>query len=138
VVLDGTTPRPGESMLDLALPAVRESFVARVEGGFMALPTMAAMGVTDPADIAWVQGKLTPHPLKTFQEPIHFDASRLSGLRKTFIRCTGERGERGVSVSAERCKSAPGEWTYKELPTGHDAMVTMPDQLTEMLMEAAR
>ena len=138
VVLDGSTPRPGESMLDLALPAIRESFVARVNGGFMALPTMAAMGVTDPADVAWVESKLTPHPVKTFQEPIHFDAARLKGLKKTFIRCTGEKGERGMSPSAERCKAAPEEWSYKELATGHDAMVTLPDRLAEMFMEAAR
>ncbi len=138
VVLDGSAPNPGESMLDLALPAIRTMFEGGVKDGLMALPSMAAMGVTDAADIAWVQSKLTPHPFKTFKQPVQFDASRLKGLKKTYIRCTGEKGERGMSPSAERCKAAPDEWTYKELPTGHDAMVTMPDRLAEMFMEAAR
>jgi pimeloyl-ACP methyl ester carboxylesterase len=138
VILDGAAPRPGESMLDLAAPPVREMFKSGVKDGLMAKPTMTAMGVVDPADAAWVEPKLTPHPFKTFETPVQFDANRLKGLKKTYIRCAGANGERPISPSAERCKSAPGEWTYKELPTGHDAMVTMPDQLAEMFMEAAR
>ena len=28
-------------------------------------------------------------------------------------------------------------WVYRELPTGHDAMVIMPSETAELLMEAA-
>lgn len=136
VVLDGSTPKSGECMLDLAVPRVRDGFVARTQDGLMALPEMAAMGIVDPADIAWVQPKLTPHPAKTFREPLIYDERRLDGLRKTFIRCTGADGERATSPSAERCK-ASADWTYRELRTGHDAMVTMPAELTALLEEVA-
>ena len=136
VVLDGSTPRPGESMMDLAVPAMRDMFALRTEDGLMALPDIAAMGVTEPADVAWVQPKLTPHPAKTFQEPLHYDERRLAGLARTFIRCTGANGERVLSPSAARCRASP-DWAFRELETGHDAMVTMPAELTELLEEAA-
>jgi hypothetical protein len=29
------------------------------------------------------------------------------------------------------------DWIFHELPTGHDAMVTMPDELTALLLAAA-
>jgi hypothetical protein len=32
---------------------------------------------------------------------------------------------------------AEAGWRYREIATGHDAMVTEPEQLSEMLMEVA-
>src|SRR5690606_33571557 len=104
--------------------------------GLMALPSMEAMGVFDSADIAWVQARLTPQPARTFQEPLIYDERRLDGLPKTFIRCTGVNNDRGMSPTATRIKALP-DWTYRELPTGHDAMVTMPDELSALLIAAA-
>jgi len=39
-------------------------------------------------------------------------------------------------VLADRLRDAPG-WTYRELNTTHDAMVTMPAGTAELLIEAA-
>jgi pimeloyl-ACP methyl ester carboxylesterase len=136
VVLDGSSPRSGQSMIDIAVPRVRETFISGIKDGLMALPSMEAMGVTDPADIAWVEPRLTPQPARTFLEPLVYDESMLAGLPKTFIRCAGVKGERGMSVTATRVKSLP-DWTFCELATGHDAMVTMPDELTALLIDAA-
>jgi pimeloyl-ACP methyl ester carboxylesterase len=137
VVLDGSTPKSGECMLDIARAPVRDSFLTAMKGGLMALPDMGAMGLFDPADVAWVQPRLTPHPAKTFQEPLIYDERKLGGLPKTFIRCLGADGTRSMSISAERCRGS-ADWTYRELKTGHDAMVTMPDEVTMLLEEAAR
>jgi pimeloyl-ACP methyl ester carboxylesterase len=136
IVLDGSSPLSGQSMIDIAVPRVRETFLSGIKDGLMALPTMEAMGVVDPADIAWVEPRLTPQPARTFLEPLIYDESKLAGLPKTFIRCTGVKGERGMSVTATRVKSLP-DWTFHELATGHDAMVTMPDELTALLIGAA-
>ena len=136
VVLDGSSPLSGQSMIDIAAPRVLEGFIAGIKDGLMALPSMEAMGVVEPADIAWVQPRLTPQPARTFLEPLVYDESKLAGLSKTFIRCVGVNGERGVSVTAARVKALP-DWTFRELATGHDAMVTMPDELTALLIEAA-
>jgi pimeloyl-ACP methyl ester carboxylesterase len=137
VVLDGSSPLSGQSMIDIAVPRVRETFVSGIKDGKMALPTMEAMGVVDAADIAWVEPRLTPQPARTFLEPLVYDESKLNGVAKTFIRCAGVNGERGVSVTAARVKVLP-DWKFRELATGHDAMVTMPDELTALLIEAAK
>lgn len=137
VVLDGSSPLPGQSMIDIAAPRVREGFLAGIKDGFMALPSMEAMGVVAAADIAWVQPRLTPQPARTFLEPLIYDESKLAGLPKTFIRCTGVNGERAISITAARVKDLP-DWTFHELPTGHDAMVTMPGELAALLVDAAR
>ncbi len=34
-----------------------------------------------------------------------------------------------------RTRQSPSRWQLRELPTGHDAMVTMPRELTDMLLE---
>ena len=39
-------------------------------------------------------------------------------------------------VLAKRFRAGP-EWRYRELATGHDAMVTMPDETAALLMEIA-
>ena len=135
VVLDGSSPLSGQSMIDIAAPRVRDGFLSGIKDGFMALPSMEAMGVVDPADIAWVQPRLTPQPARTFLEPLVYDERQLDGLAKTFIRCTGVAGERAMSVTATRVKVLP-DWTFHELPTGHDAMVTMPDELAALLTGA--
>lgn len=136
VVLDGSSPQSGQSMIDIAVPRVRETFISGIKDGKMALPTMEAMGVVEPADIAWVEPRLTPQPARTFLEPLVYDEAKLNALAKTFIRCAGVKGERGVSVTASRVKALP-DWTFHELATGHDAMVTMPDELTALLTGAA-
>jgi hypothetical protein len=137
VVLDGSSPPSGQSMIDVAVPRVRDTFLSGIKDGLMALPSMEAMGVVEPADIAWVEPRLTPQPARTFQEPLVYDESKLAGLSKTFIRCAGVNGERGMSTTATRIKALP-DWTFRELATGHDAMVTMPDELTALLIDAAK
>ena len=37
----------------------------------------------------------------------------------------------------ERARTEPG-WRYRELATGHAAMVTAPAELADLLLEAAR
>ncbi len=37
----------------------------------------------------------------------------------------------------ERARTEPG-WCYREVATGHDAMVTAPEELANLLLEAAR
>ena len=137
VVLDGSSPLSGQSMIDIAAPRVREGFLSGINDGKMALPSMEAMGVVDAADIAWVEPRLTPQPARTFLEPLVYDESKLENVAKTFIRCTGVNGERAVSVTAARVKALP-DWTFHELATGHDAMVTMPGELSALLVDAAK
>jgi hypothetical protein len=95
---------------------------------------VARWGVTDPADVAWMTGRLADQPLRTFQEPIALAGQPVT-VGRTYISCTvGQKPH--YTATAQRVRGLPG-WRYRELPTGHDAMVTMPRQLADLLLEAA-
>jgi hypothetical protein len=59
---------------------------------------------------------------------------RVIPLKKTFIRPM--EGSASHIATIERIW-AQGDWDYRELPTGHEAMVTMPEELAALLNEVA-
>ncbi|GAA0999940.1 hypothetical protein GCM10009555_101820 [Acrocarpospora macrocephala] len=74
----------------------------------------------------------TPHPWLTYTEPL-----RLTGkgdqVLGAFIECTDWM--RVFTPHAER--AAARGWPVYELATGHEAMVTAPAELAELLLRAA-
>src|SRR5262249_20938350 len=71
VYLDATVPRDGESDLDSHEELrgdARAAFVARAGPDGLLAPRLRPhlFGVDSAADSAWVNGKLTPHPIKAF------------------------------------------------------------------------
>ena len=139
VFLDAHLPRPGESLLDLSSPDVAEGrrIAAQAHDGGISLPVPppAFFGVTDPEDAAWMAPLLTPHPLKPMEDPLPPDAWIPSATQVAYIRCTDPLYG-NVEKSAARARAHP-EWRYAELATGHNAMVSAPDQLTSLLLELA-
>jgi pimeloyl-ACP methyl ester carboxylesterase len=91
VLLDGLVVEPGETGFD-GLPP--ESAAARraaaVATGDVAFPPPggAAFGLAEPEDIAWVDRRLTPHPVRTYAEPFPMQAPLGGGLPVTYIACT--------------------------------------------------
>ena len=87
--------------------------------------------VTDPEDAAWVKTKLTPHPLQTYFENLALKNPLGNGLRATYIACTNPRYA-NVASSHELARQIT-DWTYIELPTGRNAMLSMPAALATLL-----
>jgi len=84
-----------------------------------------------------VNGKLTPHPIKAFTDPLRVtDAARFAG-RRTFVYCSVGDVAVWASRMVARVRAEPG-WRYRELATGHDAMITAPRDLAELLLELAQ
>ena len=139
VVLDGVLADPGASILDGFPREIAEARLAdaRLTGGTRTMPPldMDAFGFTDPADRAWVERRITPHPLKSYTDPLPTTGPWGAGLSSTYIACT-DPAYRPVAHSAARAAREPG-WRMRELATGHDAMVTAPDAVVELLLEAA-
>jgi pimeloyl-ACP methyl ester carboxylesterase len=137
--LDAIVPQDGESFFDRASPETRtrlkESAIAMGHGWRVPHPPLSLWGITSPEDAQWVIQKITYHPLKTFEQPVHIKSSAFAKLQRTFIHCT-ERSGRGQSPTAQRLRSEKG-WRYRELATGHDAMITQPKELADMLLEIA-
>jgi pimeloyl-ACP methyl ester carboxylesterase len=138
IYLDAFVPLDGRCLLDFFPERAREETLARArsEGDGWRLPPRyeeQPFGVTDPADAAWVRSKLTAHPVATWTQPLRLASPTAAALPRTFVACTETSW---FGQYADRARSEPG-WGYRELPTGHDAMITTPRGLADLLREIA-
>ncbi len=83
---------------------------------------------------------MSPIPLQTFyQKLIINNLEAWNILKKSYIACT-ERGNNPVYEPIETCaQTAKAQgWPYYELPTGHNANHSMPDELSQVLNRIIR
>jgi pimeloyl-ACP methyl ester carboxylesterase len=133
VYLDAFVGEDGETAVSLQPETVAHHWTESAQGpGFgwlVPVRKLEVLGVTDEADIAWLTPRLTPHPWKTYTDPL-----RLAGVAErvpaAFIECV--EWMRVFESQAERAR-AKG-WPVHELATGHEAMVTAPRELAETLL----
>ncbi|WP_187368764.1 alpha/beta fold hydrolase [Baekduia soli] len=139
ILLDGTQPEDGQCVLDVlgeadGLPELFRG-IAREQGdGWRVSPaafTADLLGVTDPADAEWLMARLTDHPLPTFEDRVSLTGAAARIPRRTYVRT--QFPPVWPDVLLERARSSDG-WTGMTLPTGHDAMVTMPGELVDLVL----
>jgi pimeloyl-ACP methyl ester carboxylesterase len=136
VFLDAFLPASGDSLATKASQPVREAIAGLVEKGETAMkPVSAAVFRVNEKDRAWVDAMCTPHPLATFTDKISVTGARDRIAKKAYVRA---KGYPSVPFDGfhEQLKTNTA-WRVYELPCGHDAMVDMPDRLTEILIEVA-
>lgn len=90
------------------------------------------------ADTAWVEPRKGSHPLHTLAEPLKLTHAVPQCLPHTYIRCT-ERGDLIRHFGQDPltpfyAKAEAERWPIYEIATGHDAMVTAPEQLVATLL----
>jgi len=139
VLLDGAMPSDGQAVPDVFPPDGRAARQTRVdtEGEGWRLPPPADLsdwGIIAEADTAWVRSKLVPQPFKTLTQPLQLTNAAGFGGPKTFIACVGAPSASWRDEMTERVRTEPG-WRYRELAAGHDAMITAPSQLADLLLE---
>jgi len=136
VFLDAFVPRNGEAVLDLTGAAVQEAIHAAMQRGDIAIPPRSAeaFGV-NAADRAWVDRSCVGQPIGTFTDKIVLTGARDRIPRKAYIRAKSYANP-GFDRAYGALKSDPSWRTY-EVPCGHDVMVDMPEQLSEILLEVA-
>jgi pimeloyl-ACP methyl ester carboxylesterase len=138
VYLDALVLQGGESSSDRS-PARAEAYRQKslaYDGGLTVPPADPVhFGITDPEMTDWTAARLTPHPLQTYYDKLPITSTPGNGISATYIACSQPLFA-ATEASRELAKSLPG-WGYREIPTGHNAMMTMPAELTEMLIEAA-
>jgi pimeloyl-ACP methyl ester carboxylesterase len=134
VYLDAFVLREGEGVLDLVPEAARMDLLALTEqhgqGWQVPIPPLFVLGLTEAADIEWVVPKLRPQPLQTLRQPLRGDTEVVAAIPTTYIKCKGDTGPFGESDT--RAKAAG--WKYLEIATGHDAMVTAPTTVADLLL----
>ena len=134
VYLDALVPVSGRAPFDdtpAHVAAQRTRQAEETSGGLsIPPPPAAAFGVTGAADATWLEARLTPHPLRTFTTSQTFRSEAGNGLPAQYILCNDP--VYGPLEGARARAHALG-WPVTEIATGHDAMVTAPEALVDML-----
>jgi pimeloyl-ACP methyl ester carboxylesterase len=109
VYVDAALPDPGQSLFDIIV-----------------------FGGCDPLSFAGLE------PAAPYVEKLQFDARKIKPLPKTYILCTESEFAPVTHVARKKIAAAGKEWIYVELPTSHVPMASMPDEFTQLLLEAAK
>jgi pimeloyl-ACP methyl ester carboxylesterase len=127
VYLDAFVPHDGQAIVDFLPPAARD----HLPQGDWKVPPLPpqAQGMTDPAEIAWGDGRRVAQPIGTFTERISLK-DRYRGPRR-YIWCSGYSPST-FRPFAERLRNDPA-WRYDELKTHHYPHVSMPGETAQLL-----
>jgi pimeloyl-ACP methyl ester carboxylesterase len=131
VYLDAVVPKSGESWSSThsaATQAQRREQIAQ-QGGLVP-PDPSVFGLQG-ADRDWVLRRQSLHPGACYDERLHFDILRWGKLRRLFISCSSP-ALATIEPSRQRVREQPG-WQMAELRTGHDAMISAPQELAAAL-----
>jgi pimeloyl-ACP methyl ester carboxylesterase len=132
VYLDAFAPRDGQCLYDCAPAEIKTHFEeqARIGGEGWRVPVAAVsapfLGLKHQEDVRWVMPRLTPHPIRTFREAVRLGST--PSMPRTYIKCIGDK-----PLGQPKTPQADGIDDYHELRTGHDAMVTAPQDVVAML-----
>lgn len=139
VYLDGGIPMDGRSRLDATPEPARSQRIEsalKFDGGISVPPPPAeAFGVTDPQLADWVNRRVTPQPFGAEKTPVRLQNPIGNGRPATYVRCINPPFP-SVAASAEYAKRQPG-WRYIEFPGCHDAILTHPVDIADLLIAEA-
>jgi pimeloyl-ACP methyl ester carboxylesterase len=134
VYLDAQVLLSGQAPADTAPPEAIRTYKQRAQAsGYVSIPSppVENFGISDPAMAEWVRAHVTPHPYQTYFDRLELKHPLGNGLRATYVAVTGPLFP-NTAISRQVAREQPG-WAYLEIPTGHDAMLLMPEELTTML-----
>jgi pimeloyl-ACP methyl ester carboxylesterase len=131
VYLDAYIPQDNKSAFDI-VPGLETIYNQRAlkEQGMewlVASYKPEEFGVTNSVDINWMNTRLCPMPWHTHDQPIRITNPESKKLPKIYISCS-EFGD-----SQFKDQKSPSDWDYHKLTGGHDAMITVPKRLVQML-----
>ncbi|MEU8364793.1 alpha/beta fold hydrolase [Nonomuraea sp. NPDC048882] len=144
VYLDAMVPEDGESAADV-MPVTRQLIeLAAGSGDGWRVPPMPELpppaglfGVTDPEDVAWLRSMLSDQPVRCLTEPVRLGGPAARAIPRTHIHCTVGKPEGVVRRPVPEVQPNGRPAQVWQLPTGHDCMITMPAELTDLLLKLA-
>ena len=131
VYLDAASAQSGVSLFDRypqTRAAMAEAIATHGEGWRVPTPPISFFGVEDDDDVRWLTARLTPHPLRVCEEPALYAGDPRTRVPHTYIACIGDQPRGGP-----RFPEGEG-MRYEELNTRHDAMITAPREVAELLL----
>lgn len=118
---------PAELVVKLRSAAQRDDAAAALPP-----PKPKSLGLFEPGDIAFVENRLTPQPLHSYETALQLKHPVGNGLPCTYLSCANPAFA-AVDGSRKWAKGRPG-WGWEELDCGHAAMVSAPDALAQALL----
>ncbi|MGE4167517.1 MAG: alpha/beta fold hydrolase [Xanthobacteraceae bacterium] len=135
--LDANMLQNGQSPFSLLPKDVVEqrTKLAEPSGGVSVPPPPAtAFGVTDPAQQKMLEERLTPHPFSTFQSPLRLANPIGNGRPATYIICSDPiYGPLQAARDWVKANGKSHNMETVEIAAGHDAMVTAPQALADLI-----
>lgn len=135
VYLDALILQDGQSsfsVIPAELADARRRLARETSAGLsIPVPDPSALGVHDAADAAWLKARCTPHPISTYEDRLRIDGPIANGLPATYVAVKPDYAP--LASSREFAKSQAG-WKYVEIDAGHDAMVTSPKAVADLLL----
>ena len=126
VYLDAFVLENGENLMRIEL---------KVEDGWKIPPVSAEAFNVNAADREWVDRQCTILPLECWRQPITL-TKRIEQIKKvTYILAEGWAGTDSPFIQDYQKARAKG-WKTLTMPCGHDVMLDMPEELTQVLLEA--
>jgi pimeloyl-ACP methyl ester carboxylesterase len=138
VYLDAFLPENGKSLKDYVPPEAPLDELAKTKGdgwrySYTWQGTVSEMfGVTDSVDLAWVTPRLRDQPYRTFTQPVQLGTNTGNTIRRSYIQCS--EGDFIFGEAAARAKKQ-GYRSYELFSARHDAMVTKPKELVDILLQ---
>jgi pimeloyl-ACP methyl ester carboxylesterase len=133
VYLDAVIVENGQSALSVQ-PKETQAAMAKLstKDNGLTVPffSSAAFGVA-PADVKWVDDRLTAQPYRCFTQPLTLHHPLGNKLPLVYIACVKPALPAMERFAAQT--KASSVWKYYALNTGHDAMMTMPTELSALL-----
>ena len=126
VYLDAFLPQDGQSLITARGGASPWPAQART-----APPIPAATFRVNARDAAWVDSKMTPHPIKCFTETLRVTGAYQAIPQKLYIRAS-EFPSAPFDTVLNRLR-ADSTWKTIEMKCGHDVMIDQPAELTAIL-----
>ena len=137
IYLDAFVPEDGECLFDLHPPELAQQMrlQARTAGdGWNVPPIPAEHFNVNLRDAAWANAQCTPQSIASFEEHIRLKQVPSHTHDATHILATGWDNS-PFPAAHERAK-AKG-WQTRTVACGHEVMLDLPEELTDLLLEFA-
>src|SRR5215467_7256437 len=138
IYLDAFVPEDGESVFDLQAPerARHMRLQAQTAGcGWSVPPIPAEHFNVNLLDAAWVNAQCTPQSIASFEERIKLN--RLPSQTHDIIHVLATGWDNSPFRAAHVRAKAKG-WQTRTVGCGHEVMLDLPGELTDLLLEFAR
>lgn len=137
VYLDAFLPANGQSLMDLVSPEQAANFrdSARTKGaGSRVAPIPAEVVAVNLQDRAWIDRQCVNHPLQSLEQKLSLTGAWGKVPKRVYLYATGWTPS-PFTQFYEQVRNDPA-WQTMTVPCGHVVMVDMPQELTQILMDA--